>query len=144
MNTPTTEPLDFEIVEEHWNEYHLENGRVLLRVRNSAVRFGLVSNDTQEMRGATLVTATADAALRGKPNDPRPPRTVPVEFEAIREPFNVYRLRGPDPRIIRARTIVTGVRRVLDAYDGNGEPRYEVDYQTALSKPVPDTRSVRA
>lgn len=135
------EVLDFEVIEEHWNEYELEDdtklhGRIILtrvaRPLHGAVagQFGFSFNN--------IFTVTAPPSQRGKPGPPVAPEEVVVKPEDISsgtkapvrtithsEPWNIYRIEKTTD-MFQIKLVVSAVYRVKDRFDQFGEPAYVV------------------
>jgi len=142
------EVLDFEVIEERWNEYELEDntkllGRVILtravRPLHGAVagQYGLSFNPI------FMITAPPDQ--RGKPGPPvsleeaavKPEdissgAKVPVRVISHSEPWNIYRIEKTTD-MFQAKLVVSAVYRIRDRFDQFGEPAYSITHTTILA-----------
>jgi len=128
------EELDFEVVEEHWNEYELPDGT---RIHGRIFLKKLVRdpNDPNNMNISTSTptwSVYANPANRGERNNvPQPHEytTLPqheVMPTSNNERFNIYRiLRGG--QTIRIRLTVARVTRITDRFDHEGLPFYIIN-----------------
>lgn len=144
---PNSSLVPFDIVEEHWGEYEVEGGEVVIRARVVAQHlFSINGGKDWGVNGMPIIVVTAERdSMRGTPNfqgvEPGQ-KTYPVEWNATREPWNIYRTRGPTPMLIKTRLVVTGISRVADKFDAVGEPVYVVNHNTVIGPPIPDKNAV--
>lgn len=128
------EEVDFEIVEEHWNEYELSDGN---RIRSRLILHKLVrdpNNPTQFSVNASqpVHIVFAPAANRGEKNNQPTPQEIPslptVEVRAVRnnEQFNIYRITR-NGQTVRLRLTVARINRVQDRFDNDGMPFYVIN-----------------
>jgi hypothetical protein len=137
------EVFRFDVIEENWNEYELEDGTnlwsrlILTRVMRPKQGFkpgeyGLSFN--------TVSTITAPADKRNKPGPPLTPdeisvkpddvssgSKIPVKVISSSEQWNVYRVRD-DGDMFRTKMLVTEVYRVRDRFDQFGEPAHVIAF----------------
>lgn len=127
------EDLDFEVVEEHWNEYELSSGD---RIRGRIIIIKIIRdpnnpNNYSVRSSQPQYAVTAPTANRGpRNNEPAPHEinTLPsfeVRITSNNERWNIYRILRTG-QILRVRLTVTAIRRAADRFDGDGIPFYLV------------------
>ncbi len=134
------EVLDFETLEEPWNNYDFADG--------TRMRGKLILTRIQRVNRAAplsftiqpLLTITSDPVHRGPPS----PLTLeeisgqiqvqrmPVRITTSNEHWNIYIIRNLHQRM-RARMIVSDIFRVTNRYDQFGEPAYIVQTGTIIT-----------
>jgi len=142
------EVLDFEVIEEHWNEYELDDntklrGRAVLS-RVARPRLGAVAGQ-YDLSFNPIFTVTAPPNQRGKPGPPLTPEEFVVKQEDISsglkipvrpithsEPWNIYRIEKTMD-IFQAKLVVSAVYRVKDRFDQFGEPAYVIQHGMIMS-----------
>jgi hypothetical protein len=142
--------LDFDVIEEHWNEYELEDntklrGRVFL-TRVARPLHGSISGK-YALSFSTHFTSTALPNLRGSPGSPITPEEANVKDDDISsgikmpvrilnqsEPWNIYRV-DKTTEMFQVKLVVSAVYRLKDRYDQFGEPAYII-INKPLTSPV--------
>lgn len=129
------EDLDFEIVNESWNEYELNDG-VTIRARTILKKIVVDPNDPTKYAfdlHPIISTVYAPLALRGeKNNHPKPEEyntlaNYEVEPKRSDEKFNVYRiLKSGDT--FKLKLVVTKFLRLSDRFDKDGLPFYMLNH----------------
>jgi len=141
-------PLEFEVIDEHWNVYLLSDGT---KLKEKHVLLSIARTDTYDALGRpiyqpflfTLLVPLAPEELRGEPSNvvPSPRALVDAGTEAVRvekveydEP-NIYRLE--DGTTASFRITITSIKRSLKYYDHLGMPVYIVESTVAPSFGIP-------
>jgi len=121
--------LDFEVVEEGWNEYELSDG-TRLRIRPIVVKiFDTGEKDPEEkpivgIASTNIVTAKVPANLKDvKDGNESDENKEYLEFEALKEIWNKYTVE--DDFILRVKLVVSQVLRTTER-NQFGEPVYRV------------------
>jgi len=147
MNAKLT-PLEFEIIDEHWNVFLLSDGT---KLREKHVLLSIARTDTYDAFGRpvyqpslfTFFVPLAPEELRGEPSNvaPSPRALVEAGTEAVRvekieyEEANIYRLE--DGTIASFRITITSIKRSLKFYDPLGMPVYIIESTVAPSFEIP-------
>lgn len=137
--------VEFDVLREDWSEYEAGRGEVTVRVRPVLVNLYELPDGTFATRAANIVAVTAHRpehkgppgpadGERGSDADADP---VPVEYHPVKEPWNLYRLRGRPTRI-RTRCIITQLLRHPGRFDPFGDPVFEAVSETLLAPPEED------
>ena len=140
---PMGREIDFDVIEEHWNEYEAENGRVLIRAR--AILTRLFQHRENELGASAQFIVTArslNADMKGPPSNEQisvTNRKYAVQFQPVSEPWNIYRTRGPNSKMIRTRLVVSNIERLAAKFDNLGEPAYFVSHQMVVGPPIDST-----
>jgi len=143
-----TEVLDFEVIEEYWNEYELEDnsklcGRTVL-IRAIRPRIGAITKQ-YGLSFNNVFTITAPPDQRGKPGPPLTPEEITVKPEDIssglkipirvirhNEPWNIYRIEKTMD-MFEVKLVVQAVYRVKDRFDQFGEPAYVITHSNIVA-----------
>lgn len=140
--------LDFEIVEEHWNEYQLPDdtrikGRIFL---TKLIRDPNNPNNINISTSTPTWTVYANHPNRGERNNaPRPDEysTLPqheVMPTSNNEKFNIYRIQR-NGQIIRIRLTVATINRLIDRFDNEGLPFFVINSgPIIMADPTPNTQ----
>ncbi len=142
--------LEYEIVEEAWNEYQLADGTTL-RARVILKRVGKPPPNSSKpyLTSSTEVfSVAAPLSSRSTPGSNLTPeemtvtdekindgRLIPVKVIASSEPWNIYRIMESGV-LIQGKLVLGAVYRVKDRYDKFGEPQYLVQ-SGPLYAPLP-------
>lgn len=129
------EELDFEIVNEHWNEYELSDG---IRIKSRILLKKIVVDPQDPKKYAfdlmpIISTVYAPMAQRGERNNPPTPddyNSLPsyeIELTRSDERFNIYRILKTG-RTIRIKLVVTKISRIVDRFDRDGLPFYILNH----------------
>jgi len=134
------EVLDFEVIEEHWNEYELEDN-TKLRGRVIVTRVARPLHGPPglyDLSFNTTFTSTTSPSFRGKPSPPLGPEEllvkeedissgikIPVKILSSIEPWNYYRIEKTTDTF-QVKLLVSAVYRVKDRFDQFGEPAYVI------------------
>jgi len=136
-NLLSLKEVDFEVMEEPWNEYRLSDGAVL-RLRVIVVKF-FKTERTDPVLGLPVYVVAYQNVLsvksseRDKPNPPPSSRLadIPPELreevevaEVIREGWNRYLVEGR--YIYELRPVITRVIKLKGYFDVAGYPVYHV------------------
>jgi len=141
-------PLDFEVIDEHWNVYLLSDGT---KLKEKHVLLSIARTDKYDALGRpvyqpflfTLLVALAPEELRGEPSSvvPSPRALADAETEAVRvekvvydEP-NIYRLE--DGTIASFKLTITSIKRSLKFNDHPGMPVYIIESTVVPSFEIP-------
>ncbi|PSN82955.1 hypothetical protein B9Q01_06355 [Candidatus Marsarchaeota G1 archaeon OSP_D] len=141
-------PLEFEVIDEHWNVYLLSDGT---KLKEKHVLLSIARTDTYDALGRpvyqpvlfTFLVPFAPEELRGEPSNVAPsPRaladagTVAVRVEKVlyEEP-NIYKLE--DGTVASFRIAITSIKRSLKFFDQFGMPVYIVESTVAPSFEIP-------
>jgi len=141
-------PLEFEVIDEHWNVYLLSDGT---KLREKHVLLSIARTDAFDALGRpvyqpflfTFFVPLAPEELRGEPSNvaPSPRALADAGTEAVRvekveyEEPNIYRLE--DGTIASFRIVITSVKRSLKYYDQFGVPVYIIESTVAPSFEIP-------
>lgn len=128
------EELDFEVVEEHWNEYDLSDenrikGRIFLK---KLVRDPNDPNNINISTSTPTWTVYANPRNRGERNNspqPHEHNTLPqheIMPNTNNERFNIYRILR-NGQTIRIRLTVARITRVTGRFDNDGLPFYIIN-----------------
>lgn len=121
--------LDFEVIEEHWNEYELEDGS---RIRGRLILRKILSDPHDlEYCGLDLAppifTVHTPVSQRGQKNNvPRPEEynelaKYEVRINRADEKYNRYRILR-NGRIVKIKLEVPEINRLTDRFDNEGLP----------------------
>jgi len=147
MNVKLT-PLEFEVIDEHWNVYLLSDGT---KLREKHVLLSIVRTDDFDALGRpiyqpffyTLLVVLAPEELRGEPSNVvysmrtlANAETVPVRVEKVvfDEP-NIYKLE--DGTVASFKIAITSIKRSLKYYDHLGMPFYILETSIEPSFEIP-------
>ncbi len=127
------EDLDFEVIEEHWNEYELEdNSRIKIRlVLKKMIGDPHNPNHIACDFAPVIFSVYTPISYRGELNNaPKPEEyeTLPsyeVRIERANEKFNRYRILKKDI-IVKTKLEVPEIKRITDRFDNDGIPFYVV------------------
>jgi hypothetical protein len=127
------EDLDFEIVQENWNEYELHGGdRIKGRIfLHKIVRDPNNPSNYSIRSSAPMYAVIAPVANRGERNHeplPQDYNTLPryeVQITNSNERWNIYRILRTG-QTMRLRLTVTAIHRATDRFDRDGIPFYLV------------------
>jgi hypothetical protein len=130
------EELDFDVVEEHWNEYELDEGGC--RLRGRLILRKIISDPAKPDFYAfdfapVIFTVYAPLTSRGERNNPPQPAeyemlpSYEVRIMTSNEKYNRYRIVKTDT-LVKIRLIVSEVMRLKDRYDITGTPFYIMNY----------------
>lgn len=146
--TPPTQPfdpklvevLDFQILDEKWNEYELEDNSKL-SARGIVTRVARRPNSPSgqfDLSFQTILTITAPPDQRGQPGAPLSPeeialgpdditsgRKIPVDILTNNEPWNMYRVEKTMD-VFQVKLVVSAVYRIKERFDQLGEPAYVI------------------
>lgn len=129
------EELDFEIINEYWNEYELSDG-ITIKARTILKKIIIDPNDPDKYSFDLhpLISAVfAPLALRGEKNNPPTPEeyaTLPsyeVTPKRSDEKFNIYRILKSG-HIFKLKLVITKFSRVVDRFDKDGLPFYMLNH----------------
>lgn len=133
--------VEFEPVEERWNEYEILDQNMYVRLRARIILLKLLQTlgpkPQYQMKFQKIFVVSSPRT--GPPMNPPPPPQLqklekyPVEIISSREPWNVYRIMETG-NIIRVKLIVTDIYRVKDLYDPEGQPYYIIQAGPLISK----------
>lgn len=148
------EDLDFEVRQEVWNIYELEDGStirlraVLIKVLKSRKLPPPPPGAPPGAKGIglnlsinNLLSVKSPIRLKGKPTKPIDPRQMPklpkteVKFNPFYEDWNIYLLK--DGTELRVKINVSKIERVEDKYDKFGNPMYNVQSVPAITAQAP-------
>lgn len=142
------EELDFEIAEEHWNEYSLPDGtRIKGRIfLTKVIRDPNNPNNINISTSTPTWTVYANPPNRGERNNvPQPGeyKTLPqheVMPTSNNERFNIYRIQR-NGQTIRIKLTVARIVRITDRFDNEGLPFYVINSgPIVISDPPPNTQ----
>lgn len=135
------EELEFEPIEEKWNEYEILDENVYVRLRGRVILLKLFRNPSGKggysMKLHKLFVVSSPR--KGTPMKPPTPAEIktmekyPVEILSSREPWNIYRIVRTG-EVIRIKLIVTDIYRLKGYYDMDGEPYYVIQSGPLVSK----------
>lgn len=127
------EVLEFEVIEEPWNEYEFNDGskmraRLIINRMSRKNKVSPISVSSQN-----IFTITTSRDKRGPPSPLRPEEIsgqVPVEKTPVKiitsnERWNAYRVVRDD-QTLKVKLLVAEVFRVVNRFDQFGEPAYIV------------------
>ncbi len=129
--SPDFEVLEFEVLEEGWNEYELQNhtrvrGRVIV---NRFVHDRNIPNPNAiHMSSQNIFVVDAPPEQRGAPSPLTPeeianPNGVPVQVLTNNEKWNKYRIIKSG-LIVKVKLVLHEAYRVSDRFDSDGMPAY--------------------
>ena len=135
--------LEFEPIEEKWNEYELLDENVYVRLRGRIILLKVFRNPARKSEYSMRFhkVFVVSSPRKGVPMKPSTPAEIkhlekyPVEIMSSREPWNIYRILQTG-EIIRVKLIVADVYRVKGYYDAEGEPYYIIKSGPLISKGV--------
>ena len=141
-------PLEFEVIDEHWNVLLLSDGT---KLKEKHVLLSIARTDTYDAFGRpiyqpslfTFFVPFAPEEFRGEPSNvvPSPRALVDAGTEAVRvekveyEEPNIYRLE--DGTVASFRITITSIKRSLKFYDQFGMPVYIIESTVASSFEIP-------
>lgn len=139
---PDYQELEFDIVEENWNRYELDDG-VIIKGRIFLGKIMRDPNDPKKMNfdiSPPKWSVYATPALRGHPStdllrDPNKQKTAPkykVHSKVNHEPWNVYKILQTGQEL-KIKLTIDEINRFTDAYDQNGSPFYSIPNGIAVS-----------
>jgi len=131
---PDFEELDFEILEEHWNEYDLSDGsRIKARTLLKKVIMDPNNTDNLSFDFVPIISVVyTPPANRGERNHAPAPDEYPnlpmyeIRIERPVEHWNRYRILR-NGRVFRVRLSVTQIQRARDRFDNDGLPFYMIN-----------------
>ena len=141
QNPPVTrypdefEELDFEIINEYWNEYELSDG-ITIKARTLLKKIVIDPNEPDKYAFdlQPIISAVyAPLALRGEKNNaPKPEEyntiaNYEVEPKRSDEKFNVYRILKSG-HIFKLKLVITKFSRLVDRFDKDGLPFYILNH----------------
>jgi hypothetical protein len=144
------EVLDFEIVEENWNEYDIGDGN-RLKARLVLTRLFQIFDKTQSQSESyngefqRFFVSYAPLANRGPPKtrktmeELKDVQRIPSRVLSSNEKWNVYRIIK-NGKIVKAKLVVDEVYRLQDEYDQMSMPSYEVT-SSQLIVPAKNTKT---
>lgn len=144
INLTKLEELDFEIGQEEWNKYELQD-RTKLRIRAILLKLYRAPASPEQTGFITnfqnILSVIVDPNLRGlastkilSPEEINAANKHEVRFTPIVEPWNNYRLPNGDQ--LKTKLVVSLVYRIDGHYDIFGNPLYVVQSKTVL-QPIP-------
>lgn len=128
------EELDFEIIDEYWNEYDLSDGvrinarTILKKVVRDPNNPTVYSFDLQPIV-STVYAPLANRGERQNPPQPNEWTTLPsyeCKLTKADEKFNTYKILKTG-QILRLKLIVHIIKRIKDRYDKDGLPFYLIE-----------------
>jgi len=141
-------PLEFEVIDEHWNVFLLSDGTNLMEKH---VLLSIARTDAFDALGRpvyqpflfTFFVPLAPEELRGEPSNvaPSPRALADAGTEAVRvekveyEEPNIYRLK--DGTVASFKIAITSIKRSLKFYDQLGMPIYIIESTVAPSFEIP-------
>lgn len=138
MSQPNIIPLDFTIVqfepmEEHWNEYNFSDG-TMVKFRTLVTRIAKKRDSPAgqfDISFNNIIMVNAPSQERGQPSPP----IMPQDFESLdkfevkpitnAEHWNVYRLVSTDD-ILKVKYVANAFYKAKNKFDQFGEPMYFV------------------
>jgi len=142
------EELDFEIGEEHWNEYNLPDGtRIKGRIfLTKLIRDPSNPNNINISTSTPAWTVYANPPSRGERDNAPQPReynTLPqheVMPTSNNERFNIYHIQR-NGQTIRIKLTVARIVRITDRFDNDGLPFYVINSgPIVILDPAPNTQ----
>jgi len=141
-------PLEFEVIDEHWNVFLLSDGT---KLKEKHVLLSIARKDMYDAFGRplyqpflfTFFVPLAPEELRGEPSNvaSSPRALVEAGTEAVRvekvlyEEPNIYKLE--DGIVASFRITITSIKRSLKFYDPFGMPVYIIESTVAPSFEIP-------
>jgi len=132
------EVLEFEVLEEDWNKYELED-YTLIKARLIPTR---IERPKRGPAAQVSISATPIFSVFAQKRGPRgetPPQEtwqtlekIPVKIITSSEPWNKYRIPKTGD-VIQVKLIVSEVFRVKDKFDNFGEPFYILTHSQVVS-----------
>jgi len=124
------EEMEFTIEDEGWNEYELKDG---VRIRGRVVLQKVIRDPNNPNLfnfnlSKPMWIVYAPTTLRGKPNynpTEKPSEKFEVYVNRNHEPWNIYRISKTGQKL-RIKLALTEVSRLVDKFDNNGMPVYDV------------------
>lgn len=126
------ESLEFEILEENWNKYELQNHTVV-RGRIIIIRFVRNTQDPNPnaiaVSSQNLFVVDAPPEQRGEPTPPltpteiQNPQGIPVRILTSNEIWNRYRIIKTGV-VLKVKLVVDDAVRLADKFDNDGMPQY--------------------
>ena len=133
--------LEFEPLDERWNEYELLDENVYVRLKGRIILLKILqlpgSKPSRRLKLHRIFVVSS--SRKGRPMKPPSPNELktlekyPVEIVSSREPWNIYKI-AETGEIIRVKLIVTDVFRVRGRYDADGEPYYVIQSGSLISR----------
>lgn len=130
---PDFESVDFETIDEHWNEYELQN-HTKVRGKYIVIRFARDRNNPKpnaiHMSGQNIFSVDAPPEQRGIPT-PLTPEEIKrhggtrVDVLHSDEKWNKYRII-PTGVVVKVKLVLDEVYRVEGRYDNDGMPAYVI------------------
>lgn len=125
------EDLEFETLEENWNEYELPNQT---KARGKFVAMRIIKDrrnpdpNVLGISGQNLFVVTAPVEQRGPPNPLTPEEIQRTDYPRINpitanEKWNRYRINKTGA-ILKVKLVLNEVYRVQGKYDNDGMPSY--------------------
>jgi hypothetical protein len=132
---PEFDDLDFEVIEEHWNEYELEDNS---RVRCRIILMKIIGDPHNLQYNSfelspVMLSVYAPLANRGeRNNEPRPEEcnNLPsYEVRIIRadEKYNRYKILR-NGRIVKIKLEVPEINRLTNRFNSQGLPFYVISF----------------
>src|SRR6266566_722468 len=139
------EVLDFDVLEEKWNDYELADetklrGRFIL---TKLMRAKHGPADAIGIAAQTIFTVTALPDRRGSRSQPPLQEEWdsltkdPVGILNSTEPWNQYRIPKLNNKLIQAKLVVTAVFQFPGKFDQEGEPFYIVTSSPLIAPGTP-------
>lgn len=139
------ENRDFEVLNEHWDEYKLKDGSLLRAkfVLINVIMAGVddAKNPRYMMNSQPLFGVVAPASLKGVPSEEvfTPEQRVDalqeeVEFEVLKKESSEYKLS--DGALLKIDLMIVKVGRT-SLHDSIGEPLYLISSQPLVNLSVP-------
>jgi len=126
--------IDFEVEEEPWNKYELNDGTILKTrfILKTVVRSIVSGKNNYKGDGIPLTIIMVPGKLKGEPDTKKySPKEVhanidkpDMRFRISHEDWNEYRI--DDGAVIRMKSTLTNISRTT-LRDGNGDPIYNVN-----------------
>lgn len=123
--------VEFEPIEEKWNEYEILDENVYVRLRGRIILMRLLKTSSlkpqYQMKFHKVFVVSSPR--KGPPMKLLPPSEIqrlekyPVEIISSREPWNIYKITETG-ELFRVKLIVTDIYRVKNLYDPEGQPYY--------------------
>ena len=144
------EELEFDVIEEHWNEYELSDGS-RIKTKTVLVKIIVDPNDPKKFSfefAPIILAVYASSALRGeRGNEPMPEEYNTLANYEVRivkndEKFSKYTILKSG-RIIRLKSTVTQIRRIKDRFSKDGHPFYLVTSSPLITMDA-DTKKLGA
>ena len=141
VEKPKPRELEFEPIEEKWNEYELRDQNIYVKLRARIILLKVISDPSSPSRYQMKFQKifTVSSSKPGPPMKPPNPRELkrlpkyPVEIVSSREPWNIYRITETGD-IMRVKLIITDIYRVKNIYDPEGQPYYIIQSGPLITK----------